>query len=95
MIRLMVKVYTNKKMDQNTMEAGKMTKKKDLELKFGLMDQNMKGNLKRGKLMEKELCGLKTEAIIKEIFKIILSKVLDAFLGVMGEFIKVNGNKIK
>jgi hypothetical protein len=53
-IRLMVKVFTNIRMDQGMMDIGKMMLKTDLERKSGMMVPTLKATLRMDKNMVKE-----------------------------------------
>lgn len=66
-----------------------------LELKFGLMELNMKVNIRQGKKMEKEFCFLLMVQGMKALLLIMKLMAMAHINGQIKEFIQGNGKETK
>eukprot|EP00335_Anophryoides_haemophila_P000333 CAMPEP_0204821078 /NCGR_PEP_ID=MMETSP1018-20131115/2213_1 /ASSEMBLY_ACC=CAM_ASM_000518 /TAXON_ID=46462 /ORGANISM="Anophryoides haemophila, Strain AH6" /LENGTH=165 /DNA_ID=CAMNT_0051919671 /DNA_START=559 /DNA_END=1056 /DNA_ORIENTATION=- len=95
MIKLMEKVLILTLMVLNILEIGKMTNKKVLVKKYGLMVPDIKVLMsKERNKVKANFIGL-TDLNMKENFKIIIYMVKEFTPGLMEEHTKVNGKVIK
>ena len=81
MIKFMEKANLSMKMEQCTKDNGLRTNKKEMELKHGLMEQNIQGNTLRAKNMEKEGLIGRMKVIMMAILLIMILKERESIIG--------------